>query len=230
MTDYGGHPWFGAALGLVEPRRQDRVLLVCPASVHHVRAIGAQVGARGSVMVIEPGRVLAEQVAALELPQVEVLALQPGGDERFGTFDVMVCCPLGLPPWPLSRWGELARSNLRPGGRLVVDLPGAEMSPDLAACIEEIGGDPRALEPFHGPSEEDLAQSLRQAGMRRVTAALGVHLLQLLSPHDLAEMLGEPLQLDEVHRAELGRALARRLKTASSVEVLIHRTRVAGMR
>jgi hypothetical protein len=167
MSDYGGHPWFGAALGLVEPRRQDRALLVCPASVHHARAVAAQVGTRGSVMVVEPERALAEQIADAELPQVEVLALTPSGDERFGTFDVMVCCPFGLPPWPLDLWGEVARANLRPGGRLVVDLPGAEMSPDAAACLVELGRE-EALQPFRGPSEEDLlAAPLRLADAQR---------------------------------------------------------------
>lgn len=230
MTDYGGHPWFGAALGLVEPRRQDRVLCLCPASAHHVRALAAQVGPKGSVMVLEPDRILAEHIAELALEQVEVLALAPTDDERFGTFDVLLCSPLGMPPWPLDLWGEVARANLRPGGRLVIDLPGVEMSLDIATCIGEIGLDSAVLRPFRGPTEEDLAGSLRRVGMRRVQAALGVHLVQLVSPHDLAELLGPPLGLDEASRTELGRALSRRLKTTGSVEALIHRTRVSGMR
>ncbi len=229
MADFGPHPWFGAALGLVEPRRNDRALLLCAASAHHARALAAQVGPKGSLLVVEPDRSLAEKIADAKAPQVEVLAMMPGGDERFGAFDVMVCCPLGLPRWPLQHWGTLARANLRPGGRLVVDLPGTEFSPDLAACLAELA-EPMDLAPLRGPAEEDLAQSLRQAGLRRVTAALGVHLLALGTPQDLVDLLAAPLGLSLKAGAELGRALAHRLQTTATTEVVIHRTRVSAMR
>jgi hypothetical protein len=165
----------------------------------------------------------------LALANTEVLALTPAGDEHFGTFDCVIGAPLAVPAWSDTAWIGLLRKNLRPGGRFVVDLPGAEMSADLTAVWVELGYDPELLLPFRGPDGEELAATLRADGLRTVHAALGAHLLQLPSTHELIELLQPALHLDEAQRLEVGVALARRLHTTQTVDCLVQRTRVHGI-
>jgi len=230
MRALEGLPWFPAAMGLLDLRPDERVLLHGSGDHGHVRAVASLVGRRGKVVVVEPVTAVAEAIAAMALPQVEVLLLAADGSERFGTFDAVLCTPTVMPDWPLGAYAELPRSNLRPGGRLVIDLPGPEMLPDVTAVAATVGIDPERLAQLRGPGDDRLTEVLRGAGLRRVQSVLGSHLLPLESPFDLAEFVGPLLQLAAPAIAELGEALAHRLHGHAACEVLVHRSRVQAMR
>ena len=224
------HPWFREAVEGLDLRRRDRVLMVTASLPAYVRVLAKLVGTEGSVLVVEPDRTRAQKVADLDFSQVEVLALDPTGKERFGEFDTMFACPLAMPTWPLSQWAEAALHNLRPGGRFVIDLPAERMSEDLAIAWQESGGDPDALQPMQGVSERQLAASLRANGLRQVEAAVGTHLLHVESSTELAEIGRRLLHADRDKGEEMAILLTRRLKTAGPIDVIFRRTRVHGIR
>lgn len=224
-----GQPWFQAALQLLDLRRQDRVLLL-HAEPHQVRAIGALVGHQGQVTVVQPSRNTAEAIAALALPQVEVFAHATHGDERFGTFDALLMAPPWQPDWPLGAYGELPRRNLRPGGRLVLDLPAPDTVPPLAAACRALGWPDAHLAPLRGCADDELTGVLRNAGLRHVQVLLAAHLLHLESPFDLTEEFCDRLHLGEQERTELGRALVSGFGSTQAVDVLVHRTRLQAQR
>ena len=229
MADDIEHPWFPEVMDLLDLRRQDRVLLVTAQRTGYVKAVLQRIGSQGDVVLVEPSDERATEVAAA-LSRVEVIARVPTGEERFGSFDALLACPLGMPNWPLSLWTGVTLRNLRPGGRFAIDLPGEEFCEDLSACWLEIGGAEEDLEPLRGPAERDLATSLRQGGLRMVAAAMGTHVVRMDSPHTLASLGAALLGTGPDQQEELGIALSRRLRTTESVEVVFHRTRVHGIR
>ena len=223
------HPWFAESMQLLDLRDAERVLVVTATEPSYVEAASALVGPDGTVRVIEPNLGHAEAVAALDLENVEVAHATPEPGDRFGSHDAMLACPLGMPLWPASQWADLAVSNLRPGGRFVVDVPAECLSEDLVQSWTEVGGDPGALQPLHGLSERALAATLRARNLRQVEAVMATHLLAIDSPGALAEtgcaLIGDTSQLEE-----LSLVLTQRLRTHQQAEVIIHRTRVHGRR
>lgn len=223
------YPWFPEVMELLDLRRRDRVLLMTAQHPRHVRSVLQCVGTQGDVLVVDPSRKVATEVVEA-VPEVEVLALIPTGDEVFGRFDAFLACPLGMPDWPLELWASVTRNNLRPGGRFAIDLPGEELCEDISSCWLEIGGVVESLMPVRGPGEQKLAASLRQGGLRMVAAAMGTHLVRVDSPHTLAGLGARLLRADRDQQEDLGLALTRRLRTTGAVEVVFHRTRVHGIR
>jgi len=229
MNPDSDHPWFRQAVERLEPRERDRLLLVTSHLPEYARSLAQLVGSEGMVRVVEPIRHLAEEIAALDLPQLEILSTNPGAEDRFGIHDGLLGCPFTMPLWPLSNWAELAVHNLRPGGRFVIDLPGEALAEPIALAWEEIGGDPDALRQLQGVSERELAASLRQRGLRQVEAAMATHLLRIDSPAALAEELCDGIG-DRSRLDDLTVALTRRLRTARDAEIIVRRTRVHGIR
>ncbi len=229
MTQPDGQPWFHAALQLLDLRRQDRVLML-HAEPSQVRDATALVGGRGEVTVVQPDRATAEAIAAMALPQVEVLAHTTHGDEHFGSFDAVLVAPHWQLPWAKGAYAELPRRNLRPGGRLVFDLPAPDMLPNLSAACTDLGWPDERLALLRGLRDDELTDILRNAGLRRVQALLGTHLLNLDSPFALSEAFCDRLRLGEQERTELGRALVHRLGSTDAVDILVHRTRVQALR
>lgn len=224
-------PWFPRALEVLDLRRRDRLLLAMPGSVAAVRAAAQLVGADGAVTVLEPRLPIAEAIAA-ELPACQVLALEPVGRERHGSFDAVLAVPFAGPLPPVAAWAGVVGSNLRPGGRFTVDLPGPDVLPDVqaAAAAAALPFADRLAAVLNGPTIDELVAALADAGLRRVQSLLGTHLLQLASPFDLAHLVGGWVHLDENERLQLGEALARRLRKTADVETLVHRASVTGMR
>ncbi len=222
-------PWMQAAIGLLDVRRRDR-LLACEVDIAPARALATIVGREGELVVVLADAVPAHELAALDLPQVRVLAHRLRGDERFGTFDALLLAPPFGPLLPLGSWAELARANLRPGGRLVVDVPGTSMVPDLAAAWRTLAWDESRLQPLVGVGDDVLADALRGAGMRNVHAVLGSHLLHGSTPADLVEAFSAPLRLDQREQLELTHALVRGKGGTGPVDTLVHRTRVTALR
>lgn len=222
-------PWFQSALELLDLRRQDRLLAIDP-TVEQAHHLAACVGSRGTLVVVHSDRSAAEAIAVLDLPQIEVLAHRALGGERFGSFDALLAVMTAGPLPPIGAFADLARANLRPGGRLTYDLPGSEMVPDLAAVAAELGWPPTRLAPLQGPGDDDLALSLRSAGLRRVQSQLGAHLLQFASPFDLIAAFGPLLEVTDDESTELAHLLVRRRAGTGPLEALVHRTRVQALR
>jgi hypothetical protein len=141
---------------------------------------------------------------------------------------------LAAPAWgPLlggSTYGELARTNLRPGGRCVVDVPAIDMVPDLTAAGAEIGWPARRFEALFGIGTEALADALTATGLRGVKALLGSHLLHVFSPHEIVDLFGEALHLSPEERLELDHAMVRRSGGTGPIDALVHRSRVQALR
>ena len=130
-----GQPWFHAAVQLLDLRPKDRVLaLAC--TVREASALANLVGTRGELTVVLEHRDDAEAMAQQAPSRVEVVLRRPDGSERFGAFDAMLVAPRWGPLPPRAMLGDLARHNLRPGGRCVVDLPAPEMVPELAGAAK----------------------------------------------------------------------------------------------
>jgi hypothetical protein len=229
MPRVDAQPWFEAAVQLLDLRRQDRVL-VLHAEPQQVRSLAACVGSRGEVTAVQPDRESAETIAAFELPQVEVMAHTTRGDESFGSFDALLAVPRADPGWAKGAYADLPHHNLRPGGRLVLDLPGPDMVPDLHAVGRELGWSSKRLSPLRGYSDDQLAEVLRNAGLRAVQTLLGSHLLHLDSPYDLVDAFADALAATETQRTDLGQALVRRFGTTGAVDALVHRTRLVARR
>jgi hypothetical protein len=221
-------PWMSAAIALLDVRRQDR-LLACDVPVERARGLAALVGKDGSLTVVcDPAS--AEQLAALALPQVHVLAHRLTGDERFGTFDAVLVARTSGPLLPLGAYPELARRNLRPGGRLVLDLPGHGMVPDLATAWRDLGWDQDRLAPLRGVADDELADALRNAGLRNVHAVLGAHLMHASTPGDVVQAFAASLALDDDEQLQLTHGLVRVRGGTGPIDLLVHRTRVSALR
>jgi SAM-dependent methyltransferase len=216
------------ALEQLDLRRDDRCLvLTCPTRAH-VAAVSRIVGRAARIVVVEPDRELAELASEERHEALDVLAFAPSGSERIGTFDAVLACPMSTMGWPLARWASLIVGNLRPGGRFVVDLPAENFCEPLSRAWAAAGGNGAALAAWSGPRESRLADLLREAGLRSVTAHMGTHLVRLESPYVLARLL--PPEIPAKARADLERSLVAALKCTGAVDVVLHRSRVHGQR
>lgn len=223
------HPWFHSAVERLDVRRRDRLLAV-DADEREAAALRALVGEQGELTLVLRDHAAAERLAERDWRQVRILAHAVDGGETFGAFDSLLVAPPTGPLLDAAGHARLARRNLRPGGRFVVDLPAPDMVPDLRAAWLELGWDEERLGPLSGPSDLELAEALREAGLRNVRAALGSHLLHLPAAADLVDALTAALELGDEERDDLTHAVVRKRKDAGPLDVLVHRTQVAGQR
>lgn len=222
-------PWLEDALEQLNLRRRDRCLvLTCPTQAHIV-AVSQIVGQTAHIVVVEPDEELAEFASRGKHDNLEVLAFEPSGHERFGTFDALLACPLTTIGWSIEIWTELIVNNLRPGGRFVLDLPAENLCDPLTRAWSQVGGDPEALRQITGPSESTLAETLRRRGLRSVEASMGTHLSRLENPYVLSEFM-RSIWDDAAMQDDLARTLVEVLQTTGEVDVVFHRTRVHGLR
>lgn len=222
-------PWFHSAVERLDVRRRDRLLAI-DCAVDEAHGLRRLIGAAGELILVLRDRALAERVLEFEWPEVRVLAHAVDGSETFGSFDALLLAPATGPLLPTDVCAGLARRNLRPGGRFVIDLPAPDMVPDLQAAGRELGLPLDRFAPLRGPDDVQLAEALRRAGLRNVHAALGSHLLHLTAPADLVEAFAACLQLDDAACTDLVHALVRRRQTTGAMDVLVHRTQVGGQR
>ena len=222
-------PWQSAAIGLLDVRRNDR-LCACGIDVGVARELAAKVGRDGELTAVLHDPLAARALAALDLPQVTVLAHTLTGEERFGTFDALLVVPRHGPVPPAGALCDLARANLRPGGRVVFDLPGVRMVPDLLAALPMAGLDPERGAAWCGLADDALAETLRNGGLRNVHAVLGAHLMHADSPGDLVTQLTHGLDLGCDDVLQLTHALVRQKGGTGPLDVLVHRTRVLALR
>ncbi len=222
-------PWLADAMEQLDLRKRDRCLLLgCPTPAH-VAAVSQAVGSTARIVVVEPDAELAERAARGGHERMEVLAHTPDGHESFGTFDALLACPLTTMDWSLDLWAELIVRNLRPGGRFVLDLPAENMCEPLTRAWREVGGDPDALRLITGPTESELAATMRERGLRNVEASMGTHLANLESPYVLARLLLS-LDADASLQTDLELKLVESLQTNSEIAVVFHRSRIHGLR
>src|SRR5690606_13237764 len=129
--------WLAHALRLVAVERRERVLVLgelpVPALLHLARACG------------ESGRVVAPFATDVACPRHPALVCVPIGSNASvatGAFDVVFAAPAVPPDMPPATLLAAARSALRPGGRLLVDLPARLWSDDfvrLQPLLESYG-------------------------------------------------------------------------------------------
>lgn len=224
-----GHPWFHRAAERLAVRRRDRVLAVDP-TIEEALALRAMVGEQGALTLALRSREDAESLAQHDWSQVRVLAHAVEGSETFGSFDAVLVAVTTGPLLRSNGYARLARNNLRPGGRFVFDLPAPDMLPDVQKAWRALGWDDERLQPLRGPSDVDLADALRDAGLRNVEAALASHLLHVAAAADLVASFAEALELDDVEGAELAHEIVRNRQDAGPLDALVHRTQVGGLR
>jgi len=220
--------WLPAALGLLAPRRLERVL-ACGVGISGARHLATAVGRDGHLVVVMAPGDAARQLAELDLPHVQVLAHAWTGNERFGTFDALLLVAAAGPVPPLGAFGDLARSNLRPGGRFVMDVPGEDLLPILSLACADLGWSKARTATLHGLDDAALADALRGAGLRNVHPVLGGHLVSVAAG-DLVGAFAATLQLDPAEQRELTHALIRRQGSTEPFGVMMHRTRVTALR
>lgn len=228
MAAHDPEPWAPAALARLDVRPGDRALACC-VSLATARALAAAVGRDGALVVVGDART-AHQLANLRLPQLQAFAHALRGDERFGAFDALLACPATGAPLPPKAWAALARTNLRPGGRAVFDLPGPRSVPDLFAAAELAGWPADRLQPLAGVDDAELADALAKAGLRDVHRDLAADLLRADAPADAVAVFARALQLDDRGQAELAAGLVRAKGSTGPLELLVARSRVRALR
>ena len=229
MQADGDRPWFPAALAALDLRRRDRLLAI-DVGFAEAKALRTIVGRDGETVLVLRDRQTAERVAGFEWDGVRVLAHTVGGDETFGSFDALLMAPAVAPVLSVAACAELARRNLRLGGRFVFDLPAREMVPDLAAAWRTLAWPEAGLAPLVGVDESELADALRAGGLRQVHAAMASHLLAGDAPAELVATFATSLGLGADEEVELSHALLRQRATAGPLQTLVHRTRIVGRR
>jgi hypothetical protein len=222
-------PWFDSALERLEVRRGNRLLAIDP-SIAEVTALRSLVGNAGELTLVMLDRQIAEQIAEHQWERVTVLAHATTGDETFGTHDSMLVVPRTGPLLPTECYPRLARNNLRPGGRFLIDLPGEDMLPDVRKAWESLGWDEERLQPLLGANDIELTEAANTAGLRSVHAALGSHLLHADSATDLAAAFATPLGLSDDEITELGHEIVSKRQQDGPIDALVHRSQVAGQR
>jgi len=222
-------PWFDSALERLELRKGNRVLALEP-NLQDVVALRAAIGNAGELTVTLRDRQQAEELAERALPNLRVLAHETDGDETFGTFDSVLVAPHTGPLLPAERYAGLLRHNLRPGGRFVADLPAADMVPDLRAAWTELGWDEERLAPITGPSDVELVEQLRDAGLRGVQSALGSHLVRVPSAAEFVAAFAVELGIDDDEITDLAHAIVRKRQETGTMELLLHRSQASGQR
>ncbi|MFT4511875.1 MAG: hypothetical protein ACI89X_000972 [Planctomycetota bacterium] len=224
-----GRPWFDSALERLEVRPGNRLLAIDP-SVQEVAALLSVVGDTGELTLVVQDRQLAEELAENQWPLVTVLAHETTGGESFGTSDSLLIAPRTGPLLPVEAYAQLARQNLRPGGRFVVDLPADNMVPDIRLAWHELSWDEERLHPLQGVSDVELTEAMRTEGLRSVESALGSHLLHAPAPAELAAGFAAVLDLDDDEITELGHAIVRLRQADGPIDALVHRAQVSGQR
>src|SRR5690606_30872312 len=180
-------------------------------------------GSDGTLTVVEPDRYRAAAVAELRHEGLQVVGYSPDGHETFGQHDALLAAPFLDPRWPLNRFGQLARRNLRPGGRFVLDLPGEQHCQPVDEAWREVGAPVERLGAWNGPAEASVARILRADGLRQVEPAVGTYLLRFSTPLELADAVVQQLGGDEALVASLRLAFARRFASNEVLELVFRR-------
>jgi hypothetical protein len=230
QTRLAWQPWFAEAITHARLRHGARVLQLFAHGDEQTRVVLARIGDRGTLTVVDPDRYRAGRVMELDHPGLAVLGYEPDGEESFGIHDAMLACPPVLDDWPLNRWGELALHNLRPGGRIVLDLPGQQHCEVLSELWKEIHGPIERLGRWSGPAPKALAKLLHADGLREIEASETTHLVQFTNASEAATWCGSLLDASDELIASLRLAIARRFRTDADIELVFRRGRVLAMR
>ncbi|MFK7738897.1 MAG: hypothetical protein AB8H80_01140 [Planctomycetota bacterium] len=229
MHPHPAAPWFDSAIARLEARKGNRLLALAPRR-DEAQQLLALIGKAGELTLVLTDEALADDLAGRDWPGLRLLLLEATGEETFGTFDSLLICPTTGPVLPADACATLVRKNLRPGGRFVVDVPAPDMVPDLRAAWLELGWDEERLQPISGPSDIEVVDAMRTAGLRGVESSLGSHLLHVPSAGDLVASFATPLGLTDAEEVELRDAVVRHRKDAHALDALVHRTQVSGQR
>ena len=229
MIDEIATPWFDSTLQCLGLRKGERALALEPLR-RNVVALRAAIGDEGELTVVVGDPAAAEGLAAMQAPQLRVIAHDAVGGERFGTFDAAMFAPHTGPLLPAEVYAELARKNLRPGGRFVVDVPAKDMLPDLSAAWSDSGWDEERLSAITGPSDAELVDALGAAGLRAIAGSPCTHILQASSAAEFVAAFAGDLGLTDDDVIELGHAIVRNRQEPGPLELLVHRAQATGRR
>lgn len=229
-AQFATEPWFPDALEAAGLSPGRRALLLTAFGPEQTRAVLARIGTEGTLTVIEPDRYRAASLQGVEHPGLAVLGYRPDGDENFGVHDCVLAVPPIIDDWPLNHWGSIARHNLRPGGRLVLDLPHLRHAEAIAECLTEAGAPPHRTSRWNGVDDRGLARLLRADGLRGIETRMVTHVVRFPTTREAAIRVGALLDLDEDRIAGLHLALTRRFRASEGIELVFQRTRAVAMR
>lgn len=225
-----GEPWFTDAIPHLGLRPGSRVLMLTVGSAAQAESVLHRIGEEGSLTVVDPDPLRVEQVGRIDHPELTVMAYTPDGAESFGVHDVLVGVPASDPGWAPNRWAELCLNNLRPGGRLLLDLPGERHCSTIQEIWLENVGDEEPLQAWNGPDDRALARSLRGSGLRAIESYATTHLVRFETAREAAEQAVSMLGVDSKHGDDLHLGFAPLAGADGSLEVVFQRSRVVGMR
>lgn len=223
-------PWFESALLAAALGRGARVLQLEAQSAAQSAAILARIGETGALTVVEPVAERAAAVDALTHPHLGVLACRARGSESLGMHDVVICCPPALDPARVAELVALAVRNLRPGGRLVFDLPAQGQCDVLREAWQQAGGDAADFAPFAGVDPGFVADELVARGVRRSEATSTTHVVRFASPLEAALRCVELCEASAELTENLRLVLTQRFGTIGELELPFHRLRATAMR
>lgn len=235
-------PWFSSALSGLPDQKGLRILMLTCDHPDHARTVARRAGGDGYVVLVEPDpdradaatRAVRTVAGAVRMAPVEAHKEAPQPGRYFGTFDAVLAAPWRLPDWPLELWGKIAHKNLRPGGRLSLDVPAPTSSDALIDAWNRTAPDGVRPGPqlATGLTPEELAASLRDAGLRSVEGRGTHHVVGFPSLVELAEAGLLALGLGAESLPDLQRGLMEHFRAGveEPVETAMRRTAVQGMR
>lgn len=225
-------PWFGSVLEAAAITKGRRVLVLGP-SVEQCTAVLAAVGPSGAVTVVQPDPVVAAAIDGLPETTLGVLTQEMRGNERLGMHDAAIHCAGSQGCPNLAVWSGLAARNLRPGGRMVLDLPARPHVEVLADALRSAAVPDADIARLDGPTRAELEKNITRLGLRSAEIHELAHLITFESPRDAAVLAVAMCGADPA-RAEFTETVARiltsRYATVAAFEIPFHRLRMQAMR
>ena len=223
-------PWLGDCLEVLEPNLGERVIQIGGHPRPMTAALRRAVGPAGRVTVLEADRTDAELAATDAASGVEIVHAALSPPPSLGRHDCLIAVRESGDLFPARQQIALVRTNLRPGGRFLIDLPAPKPCELLQEAWRAAGGPQSSIASWTGPDANQLAEEFTASGMRGVEGASTTHLVRAESPRMLAAWL--MARTDEAEpdlHDSLTIALTEAFRDQGPCDAVVHRSRVRGI-